>query len=67
MEITESVKLPSPKLPDGYNKHVFPDLLLCQNSSYQILVNPQGFTVPLFFGIIEITVSLCEMKEWDLS
>ena len=49
MEITERVKMPSPTLPDGYDKQVPPDPLLHQNSSYQIPA-PQGFSYRFFWN-----------------
>ena len=67
------MKLPAPKLSGSYDEHVFPNLLLCQDSGGAdgsgnlFLVDSQGFTLPVFFGIIEITVALSEMKEWDLN
>lgn len=54
--MTESVKLPPPRLPDGYDKYVFSNLLLCQGSGATdgsgnlFLVNSQGFTLPFFWN-----------------
>ena len=75
-ELNERVKLLALKLLEGYDKHISSKLLLIHERGWwyrpeqerrNALAGFTGLHGAAYFGIVEITRGLLDMREWDLN
>jgi len=74
-ETTENMIPPALKLLDGFDKHLSSNLLLLHTRYWRKhpwynKYSPEGFTGlhgAAFLGLVDITVALLKIKEWDIN